>query len=106
MPPSVIREVPHSSRAPDPLIGSAGRSLWALGTYTTKSSDPTTRFYGASNVSIEGEEIDPETCNALGNFPQAFTHIGLINAALTISDAEGSEKAARLEDDVSGERPN
>src|SRR5690348_15628634 len=34
------------------------------------------------------EEVDPATGELLGNFPQAFSHIGLANAAWAISQAE------------------
>jgi GH15 family glucan-1,4-alpha-glucosidase len=42
----------------------------------------------ASPLELYGEELDPETGRHLGNFPQAFTHLALINAVMHIIHAE------------------
>ena len=41
-----------------------------------------------NDVGLLAEEADPVSGELLGNFPQAFSHIGLVNAAWAISEAE------------------
>ncbi|NEB54624.1 glycoside hydrolase family 15 protein [Streptomyces griseus] len=48
----------------------------------------------ANDVGLLPEEVDTRSGEALGNFPQAFSHIGLINAAHAIRDAEADSAHA------------
>ncbi|MBA2671788.1 MAG: glycoside hydrolase family 15 protein, partial [Gemmatimonadetes bacterium] len=41
-----------------------------------------------NDVGLLSEEVDPQTGELIGNFPQAFSHVGLVNAAWAISQAE------------------
>jgi GH15 family glucan-1,4-alpha-glucosidase len=42
-----------------------------------------------NDVGLISEEYDPKTRRLVGNFPQAFTHVGLVNSALNLSPQEG-----------------
>lgn len=44
-------------------------------------------------LGLLAEEIDSATGSHLGNYPQAFSHVGIINSALYIGYARGHERA-------------
>ena len=48
----------------------------------------TTAIAFVNDVGLLAEEVDADSGELLGNFPQAFSHIGLVNAAWAISQAE------------------
>jgi alpha,alpha-trehalase len=47
-----------------------------------------------NDVGLLAEEVDPVSGEMIGNFPQAFSHIGLVNAAWAIAQAERRAGAA------------
>ena len=48
------------------------------------------RLLGLCNdVGLISEEYDTKTGRLLGNFPQAFTHVALVNSALNLAPAPG-----------------
>jgi GH15 family glucan-1,4-alpha-glucosidase len=46
-------------------------------------------------VGLLSEEYDPVSKRMLGNFPQAFSHLGMVNTAWHLSGAEGCEPLRR-----------
>jgi len=63
-------------------------------------------FAGALN--LYGEEIDAHTGQHLGNFPQAFTHLALINAVLHVIklEARHHHDGNRQEDTMMSSQPH
>jgi GH15 family glucan-1,4-alpha-glucosidase len=43
----------------------------------------------SSDLGLLAEEYDPSAKRLLGNFPQAFTHVGLVNSAYNLSRHTG-----------------
>jgi GH15 family glucan-1,4-alpha-glucosidase len=51
------------------------------------------RLLGLRNdLGLLAEEYDPDEKRLLGNFPQAFTHVGLVNSAYNLADHEGPSR--------------
>ncbi|MEO6959265.1 MAG: glycoside hydrolase family 15 protein [Burkholderiaceae bacterium] len=68
-------------------------SFWLADVYVLLGRDHDARFLferltGLCNdVGLLAEEYDPHTRRMLGNFPQAFSHVGIINTALNLHRA-------------------
>jgi alpha,alpha-trehalase len=50
----------------------------------------------ASTLYLYAEEIDARTGRHLGNFPQAFTHLALINAVMHVIRSDRAEDPSRF----------
>jgi GH15 family glucan-1,4-alpha-glucosidase len=85
------------AEAPDGVGGHEGVFLlctfWLADCYAmTGRIDEARTLYGRlldirNDVGLLAEEYDPIGCRQLGNFPQAFSHVGLINTAYNLSPA-------------------
>lgn len=59
-----------------------------------------THAEASNHVGLLSEEVDPKTGTLLGNLPQAFSHLGLVNAAVRL------DRALRLRDEGSTASPH
>jgi GH15 family glucan-1,4-alpha-glucosidase len=88
----------HRYKADDGLEGGEGAfllcSFWLLDclTHAGRLEEADTlleRLLGLANdVGLFGEEVDPVSGDALGNFPQAFTHMALVTSCAHLSAAK------------------
>jgi GH15 family glucan-1,4-alpha-glucosidase len=69
-------------------------SFWLFDNYFLQSRYPEARnctnvCSRAATMGLLAEELDPLTGRMLGNFPQAYSHVGLVNCALNLSRQMG-----------------
>jgi GH15 family glucan-1,4-alpha-glucosidase len=72
-----------------------GCSFWLVDNYVLQGRYPEARklferlVSCCNNVGLLAEEVDPLTGRMLGNFPQAYSHVGLINCSLSLGRQTG-----------------
>ncbi|MBI2911640.1 MAG: glycoside hydrolase family 15 protein, partial [Chloroflexi bacterium] len=91
--------------APDGVLGGEGAfapcTFWLVGCLTAQGrlEEATALFEAmlarATPLGLYAEEIETGTGDHLGNFPQALTHLGLINAAIDLGRAGAAGAASR-----------
>ncbi|PTL75789.1 glycoside hydrolase family 15 protein [Vitiosangium sp. GDMCC 1.1324] len=92
------RGLVYRYRASDGLLGEEGTfflcTFWLAQAYALAGEVERARetFTQAveyvNDVGLLSEEVEPESGELLGNYPQAFSHIGMVNAAWAITQAE------------------
>jgi len=90
----------------DGLVGVEGAfmccSFWLVSALVEIGEFPRARrlcerqLANASSLGLYAEEFDPRSCRHLGNFPQALTHLALINAVMHVIEAERVAEAEVL----------
>jgi GH15 family glucan-1,4-alpha-glucosidase len=90
------------TESPDGLPGQEGAfllcSFWLVDNLTgqgrlEEAHDLYDRLCGrATELGLLAEEVDPATGAFLGNFPQAFSHVGVISSGWTLARAEGARR--------------
>jgi GH15 family glucan-1,4-alpha-glucosidase len=96
----VLRYRPE--HAEDRLEGAEGTflvcSFWLADAYVmAKRADKAQELFERllsvrNDLGLMSEEYDPASRQALGNFPQAFSHVGLVNTAFNLVRAAGPAK--------------
>jgi GH15 family glucan-1,4-alpha-glucosidase len=59
-----------------------------------------------NDVGLLSEEYDPRTGRQIGNFPQAFSHVGLINTAMNLSRPLAGPAERRKDDETDQAAPH
>ncbi len=95
-----VNDLVYRYRCDDGLPGEEGAfvlcTFWLIDALTLSGRlDEAHRIYDnlcdhANHLGLFAEQIDPHTGEFLGNFPQAYSHIGVINSALYLSRQEQS----------------
>ncbi len=62
-------------------------ALWGAGRKAEARELFSNIVHGANHLGLLSEDMDPETGELWGNFPQTYSHVGLINTAMRISQS-------------------